>query len=402
MKNQLKILAVAENQQEMANLIPVYKNFASLSLPFDVLFEFLCLDPIFHQKVEDVLLHHHAPYKTFHPKQRLNRSIYYYNKITQLYFSISNFDSLREIMDGYDALICGAVGIPQRILAIHAVKQGKPTFQIIGGRLSASIAQSVVNKLLLGLYRCFPTWSHLLPGGYLAGSVLMRDIFCIGLADKNVLAQTEIKAHLHATGIPRFAYLFAHNLAIPKVESFLHILFLPASFKWHNMIESHHRQTELLNNLISQVIQPNANYQLSIKIHPRENPEDYQWLEGKERVSVVTGNLVDAFEQAHIVTAVASTGIMEAVKSNRLAAFLIADFDNDKAVQNLSNEMPFIPALKTYNDIAQYLAQIQDETEYQNRLLAQQEAVDYYVSNTTANASTIISQTILEALINKK
>ncbi len=394
-----RILVAVENQQEAANLIPIVSRLNN-EKNLKVLPTFLSLDNVYFQNVESLLQNEGLEYQRLQLSYSVKRSIYFYPRYTQLWFSLSNYGTFREVVDGFDGFLCGIAGIAQRSLAVEAKKQRKLNFQVLTGRMSPFIANSRRNRAILSLFKAFPLSSYLFPGGYLAGSTLMDHIFCLGESDYQLLKSMDLDGEIHNFGVPGFNYLFSENRS-PKPSlnqnEVRRLLYLTGSFSWHRSSKDAYQKEALLElaDLVQYLGPP---YRLMVKVHPRENLEDYAWLTGYKCVDIVMGKIDEAIEQAYIVISIVSTGLLEAIKKNKIAISLMTGFPENDIFWDLSREISFIPSLRNGKDLAIFLEEIDSPQNYDTLLQRQKEGVDFFISPSTPSSAENISQLIIEEL----
>ena len=145
------------------------------------------------------------------------------------------------------------------------------------------------------------------------------------------------------------------------------LLYLTGSFSWHRSSKDAYQKEALLElaDLVQYLGPP---YRLMVKVHPRENLEDYAWLTGYECVDIVMGKIDEAIEQAYIVISIVSTGLLEAIKKNKIAISLMTGFPENDIFWDLSREISFIPSLRNGKDLAILLEEIDSPQNYDTLL----------------------------------
>jgi hypothetical protein len=390
------VLFAAGTQGESAGLIPIARSLAGLA-GGRVGFEFVTFDDIFHQQVASTL--DGVPHFAFRTNQKFPRPFYYASRLQRLRFMVIHRRRLAALADRYDAFVCGIGSLPQRMIAGAMMRRGKPTFGVITAHVSRAILDEFPNRLLIRLHQLMPALSDLLPGGVFGPSVAMRHLFVMGEMMRDTLVDCRVRSHVHAVGVPSLEYLFKPPIPLTRGESdSFTILFLTGAFDWHAQPKRQEAQSVMLRGLAKTVEQLGPTFSLLVRVHPRDDPSRYTFLQRAPRVQLATGTMEENIQNSQLVLAVVSTGLLEAVCMNRVASFLLTGFQTDPFVRRFVRELDFIPTINSTGELHASLKRLADPAQYAATLRQQHSGIDRCVSPTTPQSAQIIAETIHQEL----
>lgn len=245
---------------------------------------------------------------------------------------------LRNLVNQFDMLIVACDGAFERILINDFRKQKKITVLIVDGIISefsitlsdlfkhpSDIVVLLKNKLSdifkLYVYNALKT-SALSP--YLPSKIGMMPldkILVMGKHSKRCIEKINKKSAVLASGLPR---LYGKKIVRKKEENsnVVYVCYFPSAFKWHHFMEEDYNQHADISNVcnIIEVIrnETNMDVRFVIKIHPRENHEDYQkYLLKYNFVSLIDNkSIIDSFESYSLFLSNVSTVIVEGLISS--------------------------------------------------------------------------------------
>jgi hypothetical protein len=390
------VLFSAVNEQEAACLIPIARSLAERT-GGNVNVEFVTFDDVFHQQVTRCL--DGLPHFAFQTSLKFPRPFYYASHLQRMRFLLRHRRKLGALADRYDAFVCGFGSLPQRVIAGAMLRRAKPTFGVINAHVSRAILSEFPNPLLMRLHQMLPAFSDWLPGGVFGSSVVMRHLFVMGDMMRDTLVQYRVRSRVHAVGVPLFEYLFRPQAPITRSHSEpFSILFLTGAFAWHAQRRRHEAQLVMLRGLVSTVKRLGPAFSLLVKIHPRDDSSQYTFLEGAPHVQVATGTMEECLRKSHLVLAVISTALLEAVCMNRVAAFLLTEFQNDAFIGRFVRELDFIPTINSTSELEASLRDLADPAHYAAMLHRQHASIDRCVSPTTPQSARMIAATICHEL----
>jgi hypothetical protein len=101
---------------------------------------------------------------------------------------------------------------------------------------------------------------------------------------------------------------------------------------------------------------------------------------------------------SQLVLAVVSTGLLEAVCMNRVAAFLITEFQTDPFIRRFVRELDFIQTINSTGELQASLQRLADPAQYAATQRQQRSGIDRCVSPSTPQSAQIIAETINQEL----
>ena len=275
----------------------------------------------------------------------LEKSFYRMSAKDRVIFIALHKNKIMHLADQFDFFIFGNDGALQRIMINYAKKAKKSTFIILDGIITyysynfLDIIQNKPNNLLrsiLVLVKNFIKHSisdiaKQLPlncNCYLpshVGSTKVDAVFVIGEHSRLALEKTCSQRESYAYGLPQMSRLFKsnYNRATHNTDnpSGIRMLFLPGAYKWHGLFdlgEAQHKDIALLCDVINKynTDQKNEHYkiQLFIKLHPREERQDYDLYSSCDFIEIVeNGNLDDIILDSDVIFSHLSTTIIESI-----------------------------------------------------------------------------------------
>lgn len=237
--------------------------------------------------------------------------------------------------ENWDCLIIGNDGSLQRVLLNIANKNNIQTILLLDGIISdyelrahdvithsnykildlKSILTSKCRGIIWNFFRN-TSLSPFIPSEI--GGTKITDIITIGEHSKKIIAAKNPNARIHALGLPRF---WNNNSELKDFDSINNIItYFPSAFIWHNLKqEATFQQKDII--LLCQLIDNHNStkedkWQLHIKIHPRENINDYCDLSDKYKFVklIQDGSVENCLKKSKICISTISTVIIEAMK----------------------------------------------------------------------------------------
>lgn len=236
-------------------------------------------------------------------KFSLNTSFYRLSALNRLLSLFRFKKQLKYIFSkNWDTIIIGNDGAFQRILLNHARKQKIHTILLLDGIISdydlrvkdvinyssnkfADSIEIIKNKLRNLLWRSFrnTALSPFIPSEI--GGFKVDDIVTIGEHSAHVIKKRNSTSNIHSWGLPRFWNTYISAEDIYKEPNVL--TYYPSAFKWHHL-ENENKWQQKDIHLLCEVIEEynksndiEKRWRLRIKIHPRENEDDYADLISK-------------------------------------------------------------------------------------------------------------------------
>lgn len=271
------------------------------------------------------------------PKLSLSNSFYRIGLIDRIKAVSKLRHSLVEYSLSFDALIIGADGAFERILVKEFAHQNKQTIMILDGMISdysVSWEEIFIHPLYVipcsvkkltscikrSVFKLFANTrlSPFLPG--VIGMTPVNKIFLIGEHSKHVVSKYNKHSQIYAMGLPRFKYspIQQHIDATNKLK----VCYFPSAFKWHHLFKDdirQHQDISLVCETLNEIKNKEAReVQLLIKIHPREDMNDY--IRYKQKFSFVKLEMnvaiEDCFHNNSIFLTNLSTVIIEGLLCN--------------------------------------------------------------------------------------
>lgn len=384
--------------EDLENLLPVARALERLSHGA-VGAEFVCLDAIYHQNVEKALIAADVAHFVLRPRAAAPVFLLHLPMWRRLAYSLLNHRALSRLARGYDAFVCGAGGVSERIMAAAAWRAGKPTFELQGTLYFRSRITNPGNSLLLALHRAAPALGFLLPGAIIGVTAVMRHLFVMGEHAAATMRTAGVRSEIHAFGIPRYAPLFHPLPALSDERRRTRtVLFLPGAFRWHGYGDLDRFQLATLRELAEVVRALGDDYRVVVKLHPRDYPEDYEPLRASGLVELRAGKLIDSLPDAFLVVGMVSTSLLEAARAGRLtASFMSAEPQGDE-LWRLTREFPFMPHFRSTAELREYLVRILAPGEQAAEVERQRRGIDAFIAPTTPQAADRIATMILGEL----
>lgn len=335
-----KILFFPQNETHIANMLPVAKILKDQNN--DVAFlntnQFYQQNLQYASEYELVVLNNKKklikPFYAYHGFERL-RKVFYLKKY------------IEPLAHDYDAFIFGNDGSLQRCLINEAKLLDKKCILILDGMISnysfslIDLASKSKNKLLdLKLYikdrlktqlqRVFKKSkiNAYLPS--IDGGSNLDLIFVIGEHSKQVVYSFTKNRNIYSYGLPRFASSTPKAKASSPNYQSKTVIFITSAFNWHNKHlenEWQRKDIALILEVIKEEKKRGQDIKLVIKIHPRENIDDYQKYQRYNFVIIEnTATLNELFSSNAIFISNISTGIIEGIKAKVNVYSLMINF----------------------------------------------------------------------------
>ena len=388
----IKALFICENPHEAESLIPVAKAMALTGLKVE--YEFASLDSFLFQGTDKVLKAAKVPYFSIPISRALKKPITECSPFHKLYIPFASHNLIKKIVDRFDAVVCGVDLDITRILLFEAQKQGKPTFQIVNafvvtvpgkGKSVARIMKNFVKNALATVLNA----DFLRPKGI--GQSNCDRIFVMGRIVKQVLASMGVdESRIIVSGVPRYGHLFNRRTERHSYGGFI-IFYATGAHIWHGDLATHLQQQTQLRQIVDMLEEMGQDYKLVLKIHPREDREDYEWLCHRKQVEIFDkdADIYSAIEESDMVLSIGSTILFEAVVMNRPSAVLL--FPKKDWAFDLFIPGKELCVVETIEELRQLITEISlDNVKY--RMLVEKELAiigDYIYSETLGSAENI-------------
>lgn len=307
------------------NMDPVFKEMESGYL----MPKYLDLSVLFKQNLN-------FRFPTISLKYSSNESSFYKKSfLGKLKIILKIWSQIKVLVEEHDAFIFGNDGSIQRIFIYEARKKKKPTFIILDGIISDysyslksgshftmdNLKYLVLNKLKIGLFKVFRNTivSPFINSSIGASPVSM--IFTIGRHSKKIIEKYKFKkTRIESTGLPRFEGLCKVTDPSFKIKNTSNklkkdITFITSAFKWHGLNDYdqyQHKDIALIIKILNESNFP-FSCNLTIKIHPRENLDDYKEYNKINFVNIVVDkDLKSLYRESDLLFSNISTCILEA------------------------------------------------------------------------------------------
>jgi hypothetical protein len=403
-----KIFLIGQNQQQVSNLILVADQLVEEGFQKTDL-TFLSLDNVHCQNTNKALKD--LNYNLIELPFKLTKPFYlnsYFQRLVSIFKSIEFF---KQIICKDSILILGCDGAFERVAISLVENPQNDVFLIVDGVLSNTkfdfleVMQNSeekikdIAKVLIGKIKNTLTLiSKRLNIDYFAFSTVGQSksgqVYVVGQSTKDVLVHQGVNPNkVLVTGVPRFDI---QNL-VPATSNVKKILYLSSAFAWHNF----HEYDLAQKNDICQLTEffANSEYEFNIKIHPREQEIDYEWLVGKyDNINVINGDLKEKIESHDLIISPFSTGLLESIALGKLAISYTKAFKEYKIKKLFINLKGFIH-ITSLTQLQEILSKITvDESFYECLYQQELDAFRYvfYKGNTTA--SEIIAKNIVSKL----
>lgn len=316
------LLLMGQNRQEAEALVSVAERLAAIARPLT--YEFLVQDALYGQGVGRYLEANEVPvreldlgveFETIWPRAPLHRRL---RALLSVPSSVAGLARL------YDAILCGSESLPSWMVLSEADRQGIPCFRLCvsylegsfrregGWRLrSKTVAKSLLSRL--------PGLSYLRYAGNRGAAPYTR-YYVMGERSKEYLVQEGVDGdRVVVSGIPRFRTHFRRASSWSPVrlsEGRPVLTYIASAFMTHGHPEIHRAQNEQLRRIMSAGEgHDSPQFEFRVKLHPRSELADYDWLRDSPRwVTILREGVdpVDLFHGSHLLTSIASTMSYEA------------------------------------------------------------------------------------------
>ncbi len=220
-------------------------------------------------------------------------------------------------------------------------------------------------------------------------------IFVMGQRVKQILTETGVeKQRIVVTGVPRFANLFERTTPPPARGDF-RIFYATGAYLWHGKARMHHQQQQQLQMLTELVAYLGPRYKLVLKVHPREQQHDYDWLLGRKQVEIHSqqSNIYTLIENSHLTLSIGSTILFEAVVMKRSSVALL--FPDRRLAFNLFEQGKELQTADDITRLRELIIEISTDSHRYDQLLEKESAlVSHYIHPDTPTSAEKIADRI--------
>jgi hypothetical protein len=174
-----------------------------------------------------------------------------------------------------------------------------------------------------------------------------------------------VRTAIEATGLPRFAALFARKpLRAPEPRR---ALYLTGSFAWHDeraLAECQRREIAALGARL-----PAAGWRLRVRVHPREDPLTYAPKAGVEISNGAATPLEADVAASEVVVTAMSTAALEALALGRPVVVHLGEFPAGLADLSLGSH-PGIPVTRKPEALVAMLERLREDPPDATAILA--------------------------------
>ncbi len=267
------ITFIVQNETHALNFEPIIQELLSLGVPNKHL-QTIHLDKIYGLSTYDLIS---VPNKKIieldipHPYYRLN-------PFKRFLWMFKAKNHLREHVKDTQVLIFGSDGGVQRLLANFVRSQGGKIILLVDGllhpwpenRKRKHILKRDINNLL-----CRFSLNHFFPADI--GHSNLDFIYVMHTVIKDILLDQGVETPISVVTLPRYEKYTReyHNLREPKFKTNTNkCLYATSAFKWHGLYTKAQQQQQDIADLVC-FSKKNPNWEIRVRIHPREILSDY-------------------------------------------------------------------------------------------------------------------------------
>jgi hypothetical protein len=196
--------------------------------------------------------------------------------------------------------------------------------------------------------------SYLTPGW--TGHNNTKKIFVIGKWLKDIYKRDGVSIKkIIITGVPNFINL-TNNGPIKKTGKQKIITFMTGAYREHSLISQYRREQAILS-MFSSLIKNENKYKFQIKIHPNDNPNDFEHF----NLNKSSNDLINVFqESSYIVTSSTSTTIFEGIYYGCIPVIITTGLNKSLGFDWLSMENNIYgnSIIKKYKSVNKFFTEI--------------------------------------------
>ncbi|MDC6387794.1 hypothetical protein PP182_03825 [Maribacter sp. PR1] len=396
-----KILFVPQNKEHLLNMNPVI----DLLVKEGFVCDYLNTNNFFFQNLEYPKEIKTLPFSN----QKLSKSFYNISLFKRIEVIYQLRKPIKDITANYDSFVFGNDGAIQRQFIYYANKQNKTCSMILDGLINPPIAfnfsdvflksnnklsdfkEYFSKRLVLFISKTFAktALSPYLPSTIACGN--LNHVYTIGkFSSDEIKKYTLKKVKVFNTGLPRMITYFKEKdkSFIPKYPK--SVCFITSAYKWHGMFSYHEFQIKdiLLINKCLKEMYPSERVPLYIKLHPREQEEDYKQFQNIKDVKIVKNEpFINTIDNYGILLSNLSTCIVEGLNYGVQVVSLMINFPFWK-VKNGFLKNDHIVKIFSEKQLKELLV-MKFQTQKVN--YAKNSNNDFLSKNTPSSARTIVS-----------
>lgn len=338
-----KVLFFPQNETHIENFIPIIKFLVTNKIKVSIIDTTL----IYKQKL--YFPEEFIPYIVKIKEEELSHPFYRYQGIERVRVIRRLRKELKLLTEEYSAFIFGNDGALQRIIIHEAKAQNKKSILLLDGIISDYTyelsdvfkfsKQKVSDFLMWGkerlkivIFKVFRKSSFNIYLPSIAGASCVDTIFVIGEHSKRVVEKYKSpNTKVNGIGLPRMKKWFLGNdqfLRIQNTTENIKVCFITSAYKWHGLkqeADAQHLDIELICETIN-AIDKRRKINFLIKIHPRENPNDYETYKRFDFVSLKPTSMKNVFDDYQLIFSHISTSIIEGGAYGRNVYSLMINF----------------------------------------------------------------------------
>ncbi len=402
-----KILFFPQNETHVLNFLPIAEQLKNHNISIF----YLDTSYIYHQNIfiEDI-----KGSIFFLPDLSLPISFYKLSNIERLKAVNYLKETLIQICREFDGFVFGSDGALQRVVINQANRSRKPTFLVLDAMISdynfslidilkysrnkfQDLRRFATEQLSTTISKIFRYCSL---NEYLPSTIGMSNvqrIYCIGPHSQQVIQKNQRKDIVVSSGLPRYSLLYKKrdSWTVPLNHK---VCYFTGSFKWHGQFDNDIAQRKDLQLLVKTIekyrISHNLDIELHIKIHPRENIDDYYEFREKDWVYLRNDITVEkCFQEMGLLLSMISTCIVEGLLFNRTVYSILINAPSWKFRKSFLFE-DGIKKIKTTKQLNQVIENFLVKEKEKKEVIP----INRFFSETTPESAEIISDDILRLI----
>tara|TARA_B100000795_G_scaffold199800_1_gene153648 strand:+ start:597 stop:1745 length:1149 start_codon:yes stop_codon:yes gene_type:complete len=214
----------------------------------------------------------------------------------------------------------------------------------------------ICKKALNFIFAYLP-YNYYLPSD--VGCSRLTKVFVISdYVSRHIKSQILRDTQVIVSGMPRYEFLKDYNSMIS--EDKIKIIYITQGYIWHKEYENDKFQHETINKLILNLEKNKleSKYQLTVRVHPRDNLDSYNYLSEKKWIILedMSTDIYCSINANDIVLGVNSTVLLEAMAIGKKVIFLFLNNQYWRFKRSFINHNIFHKAF----DFEQFMSQIID------------------------------------------
>lgn len=336
------------------------------------LFTFVHFDNIF---LQDTTVENPYSFKIIVPEKLEDISFYKMNSIERLKFIIKYRNRLLSLfkLNSDDRIIVGNDGAVQRLFINKIRKIGGKSYLLLDGNLALNTGLVFYLKKKFFQISDYFNYSYYFPS--IRGHTKVNKIYVMHECIKSILLKEGVYHNVEVLAFPRYLKLFKSRQFERKNEDDLkNILYITSAFKWHGDLMNHSKQITDLKDLDFYLNSfDNKNWNVKVRVHPREFLEDYIDLNFSNISFDRSSDYINILNWADVIITTVSTMAYEAIMLGKFVYLYGKNIDVNKTllclgegrikiIKNLS-EIQFensisINLKKNKDDISKFIEEI--------------------------------------------